>query len=139
MFQPIKGSMLQPAPLTVETIVRATPFPAEPPSEALHWTDEEWQELRGAWEKFTGPVRDLGHFALAVTYKRAEGANTLIEYRHGELIVDMISDDDLEDFAPLLTTVNPVFQIKAETKTPRNQPCPCGSGKKFKKCCERFS
>lgn len=20
-------------------------------------------------------------------------------------------------------------------KTPRNQPCPCGSGKKYKKCC----
>ena len=22
-------------------------------------------------------------------------------------------------------------------KTGRNEPCPCGSGKKFKKCCER--
>jgi len=25
--------------------------------------------------------------------------------------------------------------IRAEQKTPRNTPCPCGSGKKFKACC----
>jgi preprotein translocase subunit SecA len=25
--------------------------------------------------------------------------------------------------------------IEAESKTPRNAPCPCGSGKKYKKCC----
>jgi len=25
--------------------------------------------------------------------------------------------------------------IRKETKTGRNDPCPCGSGKKFKKCC----
>ncbi len=31
-----------------------------------------------------------------------------------------------------LTTPNPV---RAETKVGRNDPCPCGSGKKFKKCC----
>ena len=24
-----------------------------------------------------------------------------------------------------------------EKKTPRNEPCPCGSGKKFKQCCGR--
>ncbi|MFN2425804.1 MAG: SEC-C metal-binding domain-containing protein [Candidatus Binatia bacterium] len=26
---------------------------------------------------------------------------------------------------------------KADPKIGRNDPCPCGSGKKFKKCCER--
>ncbi|HHU7398081.1 SEC-C metal-binding domain-containing protein, partial [Pseudomonas sp. SIMBA_068] len=25
--------------------------------------------------------------------------------------------------------------IKAEEKPGRNDPCPCGSGKKFKQCC----
>ncbi|EBS3384237.1 YecA family protein, partial [Salmonella enterica subsp. enterica serovar Corvallis] len=25
--------------------------------------------------------------------------------------------------------------IKAEVKVGRNDPCPCGSGKKFKQCC----
>jgi uncharacterized protein YecA (UPF0149 family) len=27
--------------------------------------------------------------------------------------------------------------IKAEAKVGRNDPCPCGSSKKFKKCCGR--
>ncbi|MFR4118040.1 MAG: SEC-C metal-binding domain-containing protein, partial [Bilophila wadsworthia] len=26
-------------------------------------------------------------------------------------------------------------QAKAENKPGRNDPCPCGSGKKYKKCC----
>ncbi|MFC1683065.1 SEC-C metal-binding domain-containing protein [Candidatus Zixiibacteriota bacterium] len=25
--------------------------------------------------------------------------------------------------------------VKADKKAGRNDPCPCGSGKKFKKCC----
>lgn len=29
----------------------------------------------------------------------------------------------------------PVSQEQTEKKTMRNDPCPCGSGKKFKKCC----
>jgi len=29
----------------------------------------------------------------------------------------------------------PVEQAKAERTTRRNDPCPCGSGKKYKKCC----
>jgi len=27
------------------------------------------------------------------------------------------------------------MQTVADTKTHRNAPCPCGSGKKYKKCC----
>ena len=29
--------------------------------------------------------------------------------------------------------------IKVGIKAGRNQPCPCGSGKKFKQCCGRVS
>ncbi|MHC4985462.1 MAG: SEC-C metal-binding domain-containing protein, partial [Planctomycetota bacterium] len=29
-----------------------------------------------------------------------------------------------------------VEPIKADGKVKRNDPCPCGSGKKYKKCCE---
>ncbi|WP_254555380.1 SEC-C metal-binding domain-containing protein, partial [Salmonella enterica] len=28
-----------------------------------------------------------------------------------------------------------LMPIKAEVKVGRNDPCPCGSGKKFKQCC----
>jgi preprotein translocase subunit SecA len=36
------------------------------------------------------------------------------------------------DDAPLPPPVEP---IHSETKPGRNDPCPCGSGKKFKQCC----
>jgi preprotein translocase subunit SecA len=29
----------------------------------------------------------------------------------------------------------PVEPIKTDTKPKRNDPCPCGSGKKYKQCC----
>lgn len=31
--------------------------------------------------------------------------------------------------------VMPAVTIPATPKVGRNQPCPCGSGKKYKKCC----
>lgn len=37
-----------------------------------------------------------------------------------------------EDDEPLPPPVKPV---KADEKPERNAPCPCGSGKKYKKCC----
>jgi len=41
------------------------------------------------------------------------------------------SDDD----APIPDA--PVEQIHADKEPGRNDPCPCGSGKKYKKCCGR--
>ena len=41
------------------------------------------------------------------------------------------SDDD----APIPDA--PVEQARATTPVGRNDPCPCGSGKKYKKCCGR--
>ncbi len=38
-------------------------------------------------------------------------------------------DDDLLDLLP----VEPI--VRSEPKIGRNEPCPCGSGKKYKKCC----
>ena len=29
----------------------------------------------------------------------------------------------------------PVEPVRADAKPERNQPCPCGSGKKYKQCC----
>lgn len=38
-----------------------------------------------------------------------------------------------EDDPPLPPPVEPIKKTKAEPG--RNDPCPCGSGKKFKQCC----
>jgi hypothetical protein len=42
-----------------------------------------------------------------------------------------MADDDEGAFEPLEPAVNPLRHVG------RNDPCPCGSGKKFKKCCGR--
>ncbi|MCL7931672.1 SEC-C metal-binding domain-containing protein [Halomonas llamarensis] len=43
-----------------------------------------------------------------------------------------------EDISDLEKLLNPeALQLKS-TKVPRNSPCPCGSGKKYKKCCENI-
>ena len=41
-------------------------------------------------------------------------------------------DEDITDLEILLNWPKPQ---KAEKKVLRNEPCPCGSGKKYKKCC----
>jgi preprotein translocase subunit SecA len=46
---------------------------------------------------------------------------------------EVVSDDD----APIPDV--PVEQAQAEDTPGRNDPCPCGSGKKYKKCCGKAS
>jgi len=42
--------------------------------------------------------------------------------------------DKPEDISDLEKLLNPPHLVKSE-KIGRNDPCPCGSGKKYKKCC----
>jgi SWIM/SEC-C metal-binding protein len=42
--------------------------------------------------------------------------------------------DEPEDISDLEKLLNPTLPAKSE-KIGRNDPCPCGSGKKYKKCC----
>ena len=49
-------------------------------------------------------------------------------------IIGFESPEVPEDISDLERLLNPVAQVKS-TKVPRNSPCPCGSGKKYKKCC----
>ena len=46
-----------------------------------------------------------------------------------------IEPDKPEDISDLERLLNPPLQRVVENKTGRNDPCPCGSGKKYKKCC----
>ena len=40
-----------------------------------------------------------------------------------------------EDISDIERLLNPAVRAKAETTPGRNDPCPCGSGKKYKRCC----
>lgn len=48
-----------------------------------------------------------------------------------------LEPDKPEDIADLTRLMNPPKPTIVEKKTGRNEPCPCGSGKKFKNCCGR--
>jgi len=46
-----------------------------------------------------------------------------------------LEPDKLEDIEALEILLNPIKTKIAEKKVGRNESCPCGSGKKYKKCC----
>jgi len=46
-----------------------------------------------------------------------------------------VDADKPEDLTDLEVLQNPIGQLATEKKAGRNEPCPCGSGKKYKKCC----
>ncbi|MGD8563162.1 MAG: SEC-C metal-binding domain-containing protein, partial [Desulfarculaceae bacterium] len=67
---------------------------------------------------------------------------TVFRLMHAQLV----SDDDVEEFAPDQDVplsfsggedASPQPQKRKSKKVGRNDPCPCGSGKKYKKCCGR--
>ncbi|MDO6619215.1 MULTISPECIES: PBPRA1643 family SWIM/SEC-C metal-binding motif protein [unclassified Shewanella] len=46
-----------------------------------------------------------------------------------------VNSDVAEDIFELLGILNKPTAVTAEAKINRNDPCTCGSGKKYKKCC----
>jgi SWIM/SEC-C metal-binding protein len=54
---------------------------------------------------------------------------------HGLHYILGIEFDQPEDIADIDRALNPPGPLRAVAKVGRNDPCPCGSGAKFKKCC----
>jgi hypothetical protein len=52
------------------------------------------------------------------------------DHRRAEELASLAAGGDLDDDAP-------AAPYRAPLKVGRNEPCPCGSGKKYKKCCGR--
>ena len=48
----------------------------------------------------------------------------------------ILEPDQPEDIADLERLLNPPKPIRVEKKLGRNELCSCGSGKKYKSCCE---
>ena len=68
------------------------------------------------------------------TPKRAEEILELCNKHGWEVIVGLEPDksEDVSDVKKLLVPSDPkIYEIKVG----RNDPCPCGSGKDYKKCC----
>ena len=73
------------------------------------------------------------------TMPKGEEILALCEKHHWKVIVGIEPDkpEDLSDIDLLLhALVGKPSALRAAPRIGRNDPCPCGSGKKFKKCCE---
>ena len=68
------------------------------------------------------------------TKKRAKELVSVFE-EHGWKYSIELDADKPEDINNLEILLNPPKTKIAEKKVGRNDPCPCGSGKKHKKCC----
>ena len=68
------------------------------------------------------------------TAKRAEEIIVLCNDRGWKVTVG-IEPDKPEDISDVERLLNPPTPIRSKPKVGRNDPCPCGSGLKFKKCC----
>jgi SWIM/SEC-C metal-binding protein len=68
------------------------------------------------------------------TKKRMKEVTSIFEEHGWEYTVelDKSKPEDVTDLEILSNTPEPV---KVDKKIGRNEPCPCGSGKKYKKCC----
>ena len=65
--------------------------------------------------------------------KRAEEIGSIFG-KNGWKFILGIEPDKPEDISDLEKLLNPPRPVQSE-KIGRNDPCPCGSGKKYKKCC----
>ncbi len=70
------------------------------------------------------------------TIERAQRVLDFCKENDVEVIVGVEPDksEDISDIERALSAREPARRIAP--KVGRNDPCPCGSGKKFKKCCD---
>ena len=72
-------------------------------------------------------IGELSHFIIE------GGKNDLI--RNDTSLLDNLFDPPANEIEGLDNYSNVSEPIRVEKKVGRNEPCPCGSGKKYKKCC----
>ena len=67
------------------------------------------------------------------TEKRMQEVTAIFEKNNWKYSIEL-EPDKQEDVADLDLLLNPPKTVIAGLKIGRNEPCPCGSGKKYKKC-----
>ena len=94
--------------------------------------DDFLKQLRDSWYPFVKKNSDI-----TTEVKKARERISKSEPFKKAFEVVGITDEDLENIIKDIQAKKPE-QIEEETpKVGRNDPCPCGSGKKYKKCCLR--
>jgi SWIM/SEC-C metal-binding protein len=60
---------------------------------------------------------------------------TLLADEHGIQVIVGVEPDKPEDISDLIRILDPPTPHRGAAKVGRNEPCLCGSGKKYKRCC----
>lgn len=74
-------------------------------------------------------------FARVQTQERAQELLALFDEQNKHVIIELAPDKP-EDMGDVEQALAPPAPEVAAPKVGRNEPCPCGSGKKFKRCCD---
>lgn len=99
-------------------------------SEAQEWaTSSTWKGLKIISTKQGAPEQAKGTVEFQALYADKEGN----DYLHHEIANFKKIDDKWYYDEGQIVGTGPIK--RAQPKVGRNEPCPCGSGKKFKKCC----
>ena len=72
------------------------------------------------------------------TQARAEEVLSVCDLHGWKVIVGVEPDED-EDLSDVERLLHPPAPVRADATTGRNDPCPCGSDRKYKKCCGSIS
>lgn len=68
------------------------------------------------------------------TEKRLKEVTSTFQKKGWSFKVELLPDEP-ENIADLTRLLNPPKPVVADKKIGRNEPCSCGSGKKYKNCC----
>ena len=69
-----------------------------------------------------------------VTAKRESEVRAVCD-EHGWACTVTVDPEQSENISALERLLNPLRPVVGDRRTGRNEACPCGSGKKYKKCC----
>ncbi len=113
--------------------------PSTRPAEVSPDTTLKWQDLHIVRVEAGGKAEDLGIVEFKARYILNEKVRILHEISRFTRENDQwvyINGDIIESSSTVNQKVGRIESSStANQKVGRNAPCPCGSGKKFKKCC----
>jgi tetratricopeptide (TPR) repeat protein len=105
-------------------------------------SDEASVDRDGAVERLICILDETGRSEEANALIESEKARAAVLGVAGELPEEEHSEDSKwlnaspsPDYVPSPSGTSPGTMVRREPKVGRNDPCPCGSGKKFKRCC----
>jgi len=88
------------------------------------------RQLESAWYPYVGK-----HSSIEGEVEKARGRISKSGAFSKTFDVVGVTDEDLRTIIENIQAKKPEQEVTTGPKVGRNEPCPCGSGKKYKKCC----